>query len=185
MPFALLHGHMPTLCTTDHKTNLPTLTKRQEWLLAVCTRVQGAIKHAQCLLEGRTEHKRGQRHYHRYKQGDQVWLEGGNLWLSHPTAKLAPKRYSPFPITDVISPVVLHIRLPECWKIHNVFHVSLLTPFQSTEAYGQPTIPLMPELKEGHLEYEVGEILNLRWYGQMKRLQYLIRWARYSQAHDS
>ena len=113
-PFALLHGHTPTLRTTDHETNLPTLTKRQEWLLAARTRAQGAIKHAQCLLEGRTECKKGQRDYHGYKKGDQVWLEGGNLRLSHPTAKLVPKRYGPFPITDIISPVVFCIKLPEC-----------------------------------------------------------------------
>ena len=165
MPFTLLHGHTPTLRTTDHKTNLPTLAKRQEWLLAARTRAQGAIKHAQRLLEGRTERKKGQRHYHGYKQGDQVWLEGGNLQLSHPTAKLAPKRYGPFPITDVISPVVFRIRLPERWKIHNVFHASLLTPFRTTEAYGQQAIPPTPKLKEGCLEYEVGEILNSRWHG--------------------
>ena len=91
MPFILLHSHTLTLWMMSHETNLPTLAWWQEWLLAVCTRAQGAIKHAQCLLEGRTECKKGQRHYHGYKQGDQVWLEGRNLWLSHPTAKLAPK----------------------------------------------------------------------------------------------
>jgi len=165
MPFTLLHGHMLTLHVTDHKTNLPTLAQQQEWLLAAHTKVQGAIKHAQHLLEGRNEHKKGQRHYHGYKQGDQVWLEGGNLWLSHLTTKLVPKRYGPFPITDVISSVIFHIRLPMHWKVHNVFHTSHLTPYQTTEAYSQQAIPLTPKLKEGCLKYEVGKILNSRWYG--------------------
>ena len=34
-----------------------------------------------------------------YQIGDKVWLEGCNLNTTHPTAKLAPRRYSPFPIT--------------------------------------------------------------------------------------
>ena len=164
MPFALLHGHMPTLHMTNHETNLPTLAQQQEWLLAVCTRVQGAIKHVQHLFKGRTECKKRQRHYHRYKQGDQVWLKRGNLQLSHPTTKLAPKQYSPFPISNIISPIIFHIELLAHWKIHNVFHTSLLTPFKMTKAYGHQTMPLMPELREGRLKYEVSKILNSRWH---------------------
>ena len=34
-----------------------------------------------------------------YQVGDKVWLEGRNLTTTHPTAKLAPRRYGPFPIT--------------------------------------------------------------------------------------
>jgi hypothetical protein len=56
-------------------------------------------------------------------------LEGTNLHLSHPTAKLAPKRYGPFQVTKVISPVVYQIKLPIGWKIFNTFHVSLLSPY--------------------------------------------------------
>jgi Chromo (CHRromatin Organisation MOdifier) domain len=117
--------------------------------------------------------------------GQKVWLEGTNLKTSHPTKKFAPKRYSPFPITDVISPVVYRLTLPLSWKIHNVFHVSLLTPYKETEEHGPNFAELPPELIEEQEEYEVEQVLALRLHGRWKKLQYLIRWKGYSHAHDS
>jgi hypothetical protein len=43
--------------------------------------------------------------YPTLKEGDQVWLDGKNLKIWYPKIKLAPKRYSPFPITKVLGPV--------------------------------------------------------------------------------
>ena len=40
-----------------------------------------------------------------FNEGDQGWLEGQNLKTHHPMAKLAPRRYGPFPITKKLSPV--------------------------------------------------------------------------------
>jgi Chromo (CHRromatin Organisation MOdifier) domain len=117
--------------------------------------------------------------------GQKVWLEGTNLKTSHPTKKFAPKRYGPFPIMDVISPVVYRLSLPLTWKIHNVFHVSLLTPYKETEEHGPNFTKPPPELIEEQEEYEVEQVLALRLYGRWKKLQYLIRWKGYSHAHDS
>jgi uncharacterized protein YecT (DUF1311 family) len=41
----------------------------------------------------------------KYKEGDLVWLEGKNLCINQPTAKLAPRRYGPFKIIWVMSAV--------------------------------------------------------------------------------
>jgi Chromo (CHRromatin Organisation MOdifier) domain len=106
------------------------------------------------------------------------------LKTSHPTKKFAPKRYGPFPITDVISLVVYHLTLPPSWKIHNVFHVSLLMPYKETEKHGPNFTKPPPELIEEH-EYEVEQVLASRLYGRWKKLQYLICWKGYSHAHDS
>ena len=65
---------------------------------------------------------------HVYQKGDQVWLDGRNIKTYHPTAKLAAKCHRPFPIQRVLSPIDYQLTLPEQWKIHNVFHVDLLTP---------------------------------------------------------
>jgi hypothetical protein len=53
-----------------------------------------------------------------YKQGQCVWLEGKNLPLSHGTIKLSPKRYGPFIIMKLISPVASQLSLPISWNIH-------------------------------------------------------------------
>jgi Chromo (CHRromatin Organisation MOdifier) domain len=107
------------------------------------------------------------------------------LKTSHPTKKFALKRYGPFPITDVISLVVYRLNLPLTWKIHNVFHVSLLTPYKETEEHGPNFAEPPPELIEEQEEYEVEQVLASRLYGCWKKLQYLIRWKGYSHAHDS
>jgi hypothetical protein len=123
--FELLFGVNPIIRITGGTTNVPELNKRQEWLKGAREHAQEAIKKAQEMWLKLRQRKKGQRQFRPFEKGEQVWLEGTNLKLSHPSAKLAPRRYGPFPITDVISPMVYHIQLPPRWRIHNVFHVSL------------------------------------------------------------
>jgi Chromo (CHRromatin Organisation MOdifier) domain len=144
-----------------------------------------AIKNAQQMLLKHALRKKGQRHFHPLLVGQKVWLEGTNLKTSHLTKKFAPKHYGPFKITDVILPIVYHLTLPPSWKIHNVFHVSLLTPYKEMEEHG-PNFPKPPpELIDEQEEYEVEQVLASRLYGRWKKLQYLICWKGYSHAHDS
>jgi len=64
-----------------------------------------------------------------YTIGDQVWLEGKHLRFPHQKTKLNPKWYGPFKILKVISSVAYQLQLPPSWKIHPVFHASLLLPY--------------------------------------------------------
>ena len=73
---------------------------------------------------------------HVYRVGDQVWLDGHNIKTYHPTAKLTPKRHGPFPIKRALSTIDYQLTLPEQWKIHDVFHVDLLTPYRETGFHG-------------------------------------------------
>jgi hypothetical protein len=71
-----------------------------------------------------------------YKLGEQVWLEVTHLKICHQKMKLKPKQYGPFKIIKEISPVAYQLRLPMAWRIHNVFHMSLLSPYHKTTAHG-------------------------------------------------
>jgi hypothetical protein len=122
----------------------------------------------------RGQRKKGQHHYCRHVVGDMVWLEGTNLKLTHPKAKLDAKRYGLFPITKEISPVVFQLTLPPQWHIHNVFHTSLLTPYKETEEYGDNFMQPPLELIDRQEEYKVEQIVNLRHTGCAKKLQYLL-----------
>jgi len=79
-----------------------------------------------------------------FKLNDQVWLESKHLALPHQSKKLAPKRVGPFHITKVISPVAFRLDLPSSWRIHDVFHASLLMPYRETAAYGPNFIKTTP-----------------------------------------
>src|SRR5712675_414081 len=114
-----------------------------------------------------------------FKLNDQVWLESKHLSLPHQSKKLAPKRVGPFRITKVISPVAFKLDLPLSWHIHDVFHVSLLTPYHETTAYGPNFIRPPPDLIDGEEEYKVEAVLNHRMFGRRRQVQYLIKWKGY------
>ena len=95
-----------------------------------------------------------------YQEGQKVWLEATNLKTMHPIAKLALRRYSPFPITQVISPVVYQLKILQNWRIHDVFHMSLLSPYVETQMHGPNFEEPPPDLVEEQLEWEVQEILD-------------------------
>ena len=128
---------------------------------------------------------KGKQTFTPYTLQQKVWLKATNLKTTHPTTKLAPRRYGPFTITEVISPVTYRLRLPEHWKIHNVFHASLLSPYIKTPTHGPNFEELPPELINDEPEWEVEAILDSRHFGRKKALQFHIRWKGYSAAHDS
>jgi Chromo (CHRromatin Organisation MOdifier) domain len=154
------------------------------WLKEARERTQDAIRKAQELWLKRRQRKKGQRHFYPFEKGQQVLLEETNLKTIYPSAKLGPKRYGPFPIIDVISPVVYRLQLPPHWRIHNVFHASLLTPYKEMEEHGRNFTEPPPDLMEGEPEYEVEQIIDARKKGKAERLEYLLRWKGYSPAHD-
>ena len=47
-----------------------------------------------------------------------------------------PKWEGPFEITDVLGPLTYRLNLPKTWKIHNVFHASLLRQYRENKVYG-------------------------------------------------
>jgi hypothetical protein len=60
-----------------------------------------------------------------FEKNQKVWLDMRNLKMSH-HKKIAPKREGSFEINEVLGPVTYRLKLPESWKIHNVFHAALL-----------------------------------------------------------
>jgi len=111
-----------------------------------------------------------------YQIGDYVWLEATHLRFLHHMSKLTPKRYGPFRISAVISPVAFRLELPVPWRIHNVFHASLLSPYHETPAHGINFSRPPPDLVDGVEEQEVESILGYRLQGRARKPQYLVAW---------
>ena len=116
--------------------------------------------------------------YRSFKENKKVWLKGSHLKLPYATMKLALRWYRPFKIVAKVSNIAYKIQLPNTWKIHNVFHASLLTPYNETTAHRPNFLELLLDLIEGKPEWEVEMILEDRIY--KKKKQYLIQWKGYA-----
>jgi hypothetical protein len=117
--------------------------------------------------------------------GDQVLLSTKNMMLKHAerSRKLMPRWVGPFKVLQKVGNLAYRLEMNPGWRIHPVFHVSLLEPYRSDGRVQPPPIPI--EL-EGHLEYEVECILDHRFSDKKRqKLSYLISWKGYGLEHNS
>ena len=96
-----------------------------------------------------------------FKQGDKVWLDTRNIKMNY-HKKIRPKREGPFEIVKVIRPVTYQLKLPPTWKIHPMFHATLLRQYKETEVYGANFPRPLPDIIEGEEVYKVERILKHR-----------------------
>ena len=111
-----------------------------------------------------------------FKKGDQVWLDSRNLKTIY-YKKMKPKSEGPFFITEVLGPVTYRLKLLTSWRIHNIFHATLLKPYRENEIYGENFTEPPPELVEGEEVNEVETIRGHRKQGQ--GYQYYVQWQGY------
>jgi hypothetical protein len=112
---------------------------------------------------------------HDFKIGDQVMLLTKNLKTTRPTSKLDYRKIGPFKIIAKINDVAFRLQLPSSFKIHNVFHVSLLERFHRNTIPGriQDQAP-PPELIEGEEHWDVDQIVDSRI--RRGNIEYLVKW---------
>lgn len=120
-----------------------------------------------------------------WKVGTMVYLDHKNIKVQYPSAKLAPRRSGPFPITELIGKSSYRLELPTKWKIHNVFHGSLLKPYIETKEHGPNYPKPLPDIVEGEEEWEVDEIINVRGPPKNEKWEYLVSWVGYPDSEIS
>ena len=76
-----------------------------------------------------------------------------------------------------MGPVTYQLKLPQEWKIHNVFHATLLKPYTKTKTHGENYMRPPPKLQEEQEVYEVETIVKHQRRG--KGYQYFIKWKGY------
>ncbi|KAK3518105.1 hypothetical protein QTP70_033331 [Hemibagrus guttatus] len=116
-----------------------------------------------------------------YQPGQKVWLSTRDIKLRLPCKKLSPRFIGPFTIVCQVNPVTYRLQLPPEYKIHSVFHVSLLKPHHPSVLLStEPDVteePPLPLLVDDRTAYLVKEILDSRRRGS--RLEYLVDWEGY------
>ena len=117
----------------------------------------------------------------RFRVGDMVLLSTRNLRMKGIPGKLQKRFVGPFQVIETIGQQAYRLSLPETWKIHPVFHVSLLKEYhaaglQEEEPVSQDDVP---EIEEPY--YEIERILRWRRVKRKNKIikQYLVLWKGY------
>ena len=118
-----------------------------------------------------------------WQVGDKVWLETTNLRLHYPCRKLSPKHLGPFEITQALSLLMYRLKLPSTWKIHDVFHAGLLSPFKQMNVHGPSFSAPPPTLIGSEEEYEVEAIISHK--GSPGQRKYLTAWKGYPASENT
>ena len=119
---------------------------------------------------------------------DLVYLSAAHIIApdqrGRPTRKLQPRYLGPFKIIDIINPVAYKLELPKEYRIHNVFHISLLKKYHPNDLQKFPertTALAQPQEINGAPEWEVEKILDQKIIRNRSKshTEYLIKWKDY------
>ena len=178
-PFYLMYGYHPMspiefISDTDRV--------RVESVSRFATRLEEIYKRAKLHLAAANEKYKARYDLHhrpaQFAVGDRVLLSTRHLRLRGVPAKLQRRYVGPFTIIEVIGTQAYTLELPEDWKIHNTFHVSLLKPWKQG-TWRQEEESGVPELQQDDdEEYEIEKVLRWRYYksGNTRKKEYLVVW---------
>lgn len=180
-PFQCVLGHQPPMFPwTGEPSEVPAVNKWFQESERVWARAHRHLRQALQRRRRCADARRSQAPA--YAVGQKVWLSTRDLRMKHPCKKLRPRYIGPFLITHQINSVTYRLQLPSQYRIHPVFHVSLLKPFYSPDSpsptdAGTAALPPPPLLLDEGPAYAVHQVLNSR--RRRGHLEYLVDWEGY------
>ncbi|KXZ41650.1 hypothetical protein GPECTOR_342g81 [Gonium pectorale] len=164
-----------------------------------CSDIQENIERAKrCIASAQDRYKHYADQHRRetdFDVGQKVLLSTKNINLKQPgTKKLLPRWIGPFEILHVIRPpskpdeprkpaIAAKLSLPATYRIHNVFHVSLLKPYRQRADNRAPPGPIA--ILEDGPYWAIDRILAHRDLkrGKHTRREYWVSWEGYGPEH--
>ena len=188
-PFRLNHGRDPRTPYTALRTivdEIPAATEFMESLANASKIATDALVLAKAYQEKNANQSRRPL---TLEVGSQVLLSSAHITLAsqaaRPSRKLQPRFIGPYRVLQQVSPVAYKLELPESLKVHPVFHVSLLRPYEDPASIPnrpKPPTPPPPVTINNESEYEAEKLLDRRT--RRHRLEYLVKWVGYPE-HDA
>jgi hypothetical protein len=183
-PFYLVYGKHPSLTIPPEdmrqKGEVPDAVERVQRMHSAR---EEAAKQLQRAREYQSQHYNKKHKPIEFHKGDLVLLSTKHLKLTNqPSKKLSSKFIGPFRVQDAVGTQAYRLILPPHYRIHNVFHISLLERWESRT--GQEENTQLPDVNyEGEEVWEVEKILQKRT--RNGQLQYKLRWKGYDESWDT
>ncbi len=180
-PFFLNYGRHPRLPTTlGDPTRVPAAGDFCANIAEHLDRAKRFIKDAQ---ERYKHYANKQRRDATYTVGQKVLLSTRNISFRYPDTKkelcpkLLPRFMGPFTVTKLIGPTAVQLALPQHFQIHNVFHVSLIKPYNGTRE-SEHIIPTPAAYIDGTPQFAIDKIIGHREVhrGTKTIKEYLVQW---------
>lgn len=184
-PFYANYGFNPrSTWATDEGPRNPSSTSYMHWMISVHNSLRDRLKETRAKMGDHYDQKRLPAPS--YKPGDLVMLNGKNIKTRKACKKLEAKLYGPFAVEKVISPMAVKLKLPQSWRIHDVFHVQLLEPYRASARRTAPDPEKILEELEGLVteDHLVKEIRGVSFSKSRRRLLYLVEWEGYPDRRD-
>ena len=161
-PFYLMYGYNPEIHyeveDNSIKGGVPSAKERVKRLHDIRNQLMQRLQRANA---EQTKYYNANHKSKKYAVGDLILLSTRNLKQKRPSKKLSHRFVGPFRVENKIGEQAYRLTLPNTYRIHNTFHVSLLEPYlhragdAETEAMMQA-----PELIDDTEQWEVKEIMN-------------------------
>jgi hypothetical protein len=176
-PFYMTYGYHPRVPTTADCVNVPAAVDYVQNIGLAVQEAKDLLRKAQERQKGVADTARRQLDL---EVGQEVLLSTENIRLKSPgTHKLMPRYIGPLVVKARKGPVTYELQLPSALKIHPVFHVALLKPYNRNGSYQPPPLPLSVD-ETGPL-FEVETVLRYR----PRKKQYLIQWKGFGKEHNT
>ncbi|KAF8750792.1 hypothetical protein RHS01_08847 [Rhizoctonia solani] len=166
-PFKALYGWEPLLTPSNIPTDVPKADNLATLMEAQWQEIEAALRQSKTrMIAGETGEPL------EFKIGEEAWLDAKNVKLKTLSPKLTKQRLGPFKVLEKISNRAYRLELPPTMRIHNVFHVGLLSKVKQDKKRTFGNCP-PPVTVDGEEEYKVEGITdakerNGKWFFQVK-----------------